>query len=134
MGNRVDCAMALLDDPSSFSPNLRGLGRQNPSTVAAFEHQTVKKSGAIDPFVTIGMVTDVSADLSVAYPQGSFGFVQQIVVRGIGGAFGMAGDSGSLVVDATSLAAVGLLFAASDDLGLVNPIDVVLSDLKVSLV
>lgn len=133
-GNRVDCAIARLLNPGDFLPNLRGLGRQNPATMDAFEHQTVKKSGMNAPGVTLGVVFDVSADFPVTYQQGTFGFIDQILVRGVGGAFGFGGDSGSLVVDATSLAAVGLMFATDGELGLINPIKTVLDDLEVRLV
>src|SRR5262249_52876457 len=61
-GNRVDCAIARLLNPDDFLPNLRGLGRQNPATMNAFENQSVKKSGTNVPNVTLGVVSDVSAD------------------------------------------------------------------------
>ena len=70
-GNRVDCAIARLVNLGDFLPNLRGLGRQNPATMDAFEHQTVKKSGMNAPGVTTGVVFDVSADFSGDYRQGN---------------------------------------------------------------
>jgi hypothetical protein len=133
-GNVVDCAIARLMNPTDFLPNLHGIGRQNPSPMDAFEHQSVKKSGGNPPYVTLGVVSDVSADFPVNYPQGTFGFVNQILVRGVGGAFGFGGDSGALVVDAATLRAVGLLFAVDDSLGLVNPIHAVLNSLEVKIV
>ncbi len=132
--NTVDAAIGRLPNPHDFLPVLNGIGRINPTPMAAFQHQTVKKSGSVSPNVTLGIVTDVSADFQVGYPQGTFGFVEQILVQGFNGAFGAGGDSGSLVIDATSLQPVGLLFAVSSSFALINPIDRVLSQLGIDFV
>jgi hypothetical protein len=93
-GNVVDCALARINNPGDFLPELRNLGRPNPAPLEAAVHQTVKKSGRNFPFVTLGVITDVSADVMVDYRRGPVGFVQQIAIRGVGGLFAEKGDSG----------------------------------------
>jgi hypothetical protein len=133
-GNLVDCAVADINTPGTFLSEIRGLGEPNPPPIAAATQQSVKKSGRDAPGVTLGVITDVSADVQVEYPQGTYGFVQQIAIQGVGGAFAGRGDSGALVVDAGTLQPVGLLFSVGSGLGFANPIGDVLDYLGVDVV
>src|SRR6266481_5005395 len=54
-----------------------------------------------------------SATVKVQYDLGTLTFEDQVLIRGEGGPFSGAGDSGSLIVDRTSARATGLLFAGS---------------------
>lgn len=140
-GNLVDCAIASIDTPGAFLAGLQGIGSVNPTPSAATLKQQVMKSGRNPPGVTNGVVTDISADVSVTYPESSqaFGFVQQIVVEGTGGGyFAQRGDSGSLVIDQNSHEPIGLLFSVGQDssgnlLAFVNPIQQVLDQLNVDI-
>jgi hypothetical protein len=76
-------------------------------------------------------VIDVNATVKVYGYDGGFAiFKDQILVQP---ALGQPGDSGSLVVDASSKKAVGLLFAGSDTVTAVNKIENVLNLLNISL-
>ena len=132
-GNLVDCAIARPTQPGVFDPKLRGLGRPASEIMAPAREQTVKKSGRNPPHVTLGVVTDVTADIMVPYKRGALGFVQQIAIKGVGGTFAEPGDSGSLVVDAQSLRPVGLLFAGSSTVSFANPITRVFTYLKIAM-
>jgi hypothetical protein len=139
-GNLVDCAVASIDTPGTFTSGLQGIGQINPVPIAANLNQQVMKSGSVSPGVTYGIVTDISADVSVNYPglSQAFGFVQQIVVEGTDGYFAQEGDSGSLVIDQNSHQPIGLLFSVGQDssgnlLAFVNPIQQVLDQLNVDI-
>jgi hypothetical protein len=132
-GNLVDCGVARILNPGDFVSEIRNLGQPDPNPLQAALHQTVKKSGRNSPHVTLGIVDDVSADILVDYRRGPVGFIQQIAIRGVGGLFAEQGDSGSLVLEATSLRPVGLLFAVSNQRSFANPIQTVLDELEVDI-
>jgi hypothetical protein len=89
----------------------------------------VRKSGRTTGFTT-GEVTVLEATVSVSYGPGRTAtFENQIVA----GPMSQGGDSGSLVVAADSLQAVGLLFAGSEQSTIINPIQAVLDCLEVDL-
>jgi len=69
----------------------------------------------------MGRVRDVSATVKIPYEGGIAVFVNQILVSAMSG----GGDSGSLVTDQHNRA-VGLLFAGSQAVTIVNPILAVL--------
>lgn len=133
-GNLVDCAVARINTPGTFLSEIRGLGEPNPEAVVAATHQSVKKSGRDAPGVTLGIIADVSADVKVEYPQGTYVFVQQIAIEGVGGVFAGRGDSGALVVDAGTVQPVGLLFSVGNGWAFANPIGDVLDYLGVDVV
>ncbi len=82
--------------------------------VAARLGMTVKKNGRTTQ-ATLGTVTDVSANIRVGYPGGVAEFRNQIGIRGVGGVFSRGGDSGSVIVTASSNQPVALLFAGARD-------------------
>lgn len=98
-------------------------------TLPASLGMMVRKSGRTTAFTT-GEITVLDATVNVSYGVGKIAsFENQIVT----GPMSQGGDSGSLVVAADELKAVGLLFAGSNQSTIINPIQAVLDCLNVDL-
>ena len=128
--NRIDAAVASLDDNASVTPDIMTLGLASSSPVAPILGAPVAKHGRTTG-LTFGNIVDVSFDGYV-----NFGtqlqprlvwFENQIGIQGDTTRFSGGGDSGSLVVDRPGSHPVGLLFAGDDTQTLANPIDLVLN-------
>jgi hypothetical protein len=125
-GNLVDAAVAL----SSFamvSPK-HVTYQLNPQLLEPTIGMTVVKDGRTTQS-TVGMITDLHVNISVPYdpfPAGAE-MRDQIGIRGVHGPFSMPGDSGSLIVTASTKQPVALLFAGSSDnsMTFANPIQAV---------
>lgn len=141
--NRLDAALATIDNGIDFEAKLLGSGRRvtgvapDPVDIA----DKVEKSGRTTGH-TRGRVTAFEFDnLVVTYDFGNARFDDQIEIEGAGAeSFSDGGDSGSLIYTSGDRLAVGLLFAGSDqggknDQGLTyaNPIAYVFDRLKVEL-
>lgn len=126
--NVIDAAIALssLGSLGNATP-ANGYGTPRSETTGAFVAQRVQKYGRTTG-LTSGRVDAINAIVNVGYGPGQTAlFVNQIVVRP--GTFSAGGDSGSLVVVRGGLSdrkPVGLLFAGSLVVTIVNPIDAVL--------
>lgn len=118
-----------------------GYGTPKSATVAAKLRQAVQKYGRTTR-LTKGSVYAVSATVNVNYGDVTGDgkndvarFVNQIIITP--GSFSAGGDSGSLVVDASTGSnnrkPVGLLFAGSSSFTVVNPIDAVLGAFGVTV-
>jgi hypothetical protein len=141
--NFVDCAIAKLNPGIEANTALmKGIGtlagvREDVLDVGDVVHKVGRTTG-----VRHGRVTAIELDgLVVEYDTGMISFDDQIEIEGSGNrSFSDSGDSGSLIVD-DELKAASLLFAGGDHGGsngkgltYGNPIQVVLSKLKVKLV
>ena len=131
-GNLVDAAVAWTSDqlasPGHITYHL------NPTPIAVALGMTVLKNGCSTE-ATIGIVTDLGANISVRYepfPAGAE-MNDQVAIRGISGSFSMPGDSGSLIVTNATKQPVALLFAGSSDSSITfaNPIDAVIAALGI---
>ena len=125
-GNLVDAAVALTSfamvSPKHVTYQL------NPQPLEPTIGMTVVKDGRTTQS-TIGMITDIHANIAVAYdpfPAGAE-MREQVAIRGVNGPFSMPGDSGSLIVTAATKQPVALLFAGSTDnsMTFANPIQAV---------
>lgn len=127
--NQVDCALARPVTVSMFSDEIRGIGRITGAIPASLGMR-VRKSGRTTDY-TEGTVTLINATVNVAYNtsigQRTARFTGQVFTT----AMSQGGDSGSLIVDANSQNAVGLLFAGSNVATIFNPIDLVLNALNI---
>jgi len=127
LDNKVDAALAK--PVVEVSGEVLDIGVVS-DTADPVEGMVVCKSGRSTCY-TCGRVIDTHASVKVyGYPFGYAIFTDQVVVEP---AIGAPGDSGSLVVDAGSKRAVGLLFAGSDVVTVFNKIGHVLDSLNVSL-
>ena len=125
--NRVDSTGAILDI---------GIPASTPNSAAV--GMTVAKSGRTTG-LTCGSVTSVLTDVSVQYQKGcnsgkkfTVAYADQVVATP--GTFSAGGDSGSLIVDASTAQPVALLFAGSSTTTIGNPIQDVIAALNVTFV
>lgn len=134
--NFVDAAVARLAADTVFQAPADPAYRYDPKAVPRplTRMETVMKMGR-STGLTRGRVSAVDVDnLWVDYEVGSALFSNQLEVSGVDGPFAQHGDSGALVTDVATGAAVGLLFAVSErGTAYVNPIGPVLTGLNVSL-
>jgi hypothetical protein len=138
--NTVDAAIGLVRPGVAHNPAICSIGRVS-GTLGASDSLPVMKHGRTSG-PTSGTVEDESCDclvgLNPANPSVTFRFAEQVRIEGIGTTqFATFGDSGSLVVHQTSLAAIGLLFAvplaSTDTYAYANPIGMVLSQLEINI-
>lgn len=125
--NRVDAALARPLDDSSVSDDVLDIGRV-VGTLPPSLGLRVRKSGRTTG-LTSGEITVIEATVDVGYDDRLARFEGQLLT----GPMSEPGDSGSLLVAADSLQAVGLLFAGSDQTTIYNPIADVLTALAVTL-
>lgn len=135
--NDIDAAIAMIvtNSQTDVEPEIIDIGRPKSTTAKAALYQSVRKHGRTTGH-TVGVITDMSADIWVGYGSKKAWFEDQLAVTGAGCTdFSKGGDSGSLVVDAVSLQPVALLFAgAAHTLTYANPIDSVLNYFDVTIV
>jgi hypothetical protein len=125
--NRVDAALARPTEDSIVSDEIVDIGRVS-GTLPASLGLAVRKSGRTTGLTT-GEITVIEATVDVGYDERLARFEGQLLT----GPMSEPGDSGSLLVAADSLQAVGLLFAGSTQTTIYNPIADVLSALAVTL-
>lgn len=126
--NNVDAAVARPLDQRDILDEILEIGVVSGTLPASLGLQ-VRKSGRTTG-LTRGEITVLDATISVSYGTGRTAtFENQIVT----GPISQGGDSGSLVVAASELKAVGLLFAGSQQSTIINPIQDVLDCLDVSI-
>jgi len=124
--NLVDAAVAKPINNEIISNETMEIGVVS-GTVQADIGMKVKKSGRTTGLTT-GEIHTLDATISVGYGTNTAVFEQQI----LSGDMSDPGDSGSLIVDENNRA-VGLLFAGSTTVTVINPIDAVLSALNITI-
>lgn len=129
--NTVDCAIAKLDSSDLASNEILEIGAPQGIKSAQID-MIVHKFGRTTNY-TVGQVSSIDTDVQVQYETGTYSFTEQIIIVGTGQPFSDAGDSGSLILERASNAAVGLLFAGSSSHTIANHIDQVLEALAVDL-
>ncbi|HEY72205.1 MAG: hypothetical protein DRJ03_11885 [Chloroflexi bacterium] len=124
--NLVDAALAHPLSPDLVKNEILGIGAPI-GTGAVTLGTEVQKSGRTTG-CTQGTITQIDATVRIDYGGRSALFTGQMIA----GAMSQPGDSGSAVLDMDKRV-VGLLFAGSDAVTIMNPIDEVLSALNVEL-
>lgn len=120
----MDAAIARLLDASAVRKDILVIGDVQPPPMQATLNQHVLKHGRTTGY-TEGEIVDIAADIRVSFGHHRIEFENQLAIDGRGRPFADLGDSGSLVVDASSLRAVGLLFGVAlgtGGTGFANPI------------
>jgi hypothetical protein len=126
--NLVDAAVARPNLSADILDEIMEIGRV-AGTLPAALGMAVRKSGRTTG-LTSGEITVMEATVTVSYGAGKDAtFENQLIM----GPMSQGGDSGSLIVAAGSLQAVGLLFAGSEQSTIANPIQAVLTCLDVTL-
>lgn len=137
--NRVDAAIGALRQGVTHSPEICSIGKITGTRRAA-ENMVVRKHGRTSG-LTKGEVDDIAYDAVVGMdhqdPDIVALFQNQIRIRATASnpAFGLGGDSGSLVVHGTAQEAVGLYFAGPQggEYGVANHIADVLAELEIEI-
>lgn len=138
--NRVDAAIGRLLPGIAFNAQICSIGAIAGTTMAT-ELMRVQKHGRTSG-LTHGAVTDIAYDALVGMDHSNPSVValfrDQIRISGTPAtpAFGLGGDSGSVVVTEDGNQAVGLYFAGppSGNYGVANKIENVLADLEIRLI
>lgn len=125
--NMVDAAVARPLNQADILDEILQIGTV-AGTVGASLGMAVRKSGRTTG-LTSGQITVLDATITVSYGDKTANFEGQLVA----GPMSQPGDSGSLLVEAGGLRAVGLLFAGSEQATIFNPIREVLDCLEVDL-
>ncbi|PIO04324.1 hypothetical protein COT48_01025 [Candidatus Woesearchaeota archaeon CG08_land_8_20_14_0_20_47_9] len=125
--NYVDCALAKPLYPGLLNNLILEVGVIK-GTAQAFIGMKVRKSGRTTGY-TKGEVLVLDTTVTVDYGFGKAAVFENQIIAG---AMSRGGDSGSLVLDENNNA-VGLLFAGSDEVTILNPIEHVTSALGISL-
>lgn len=135
--NEMDAAIAKLDKDLVVDYRITGMHQIN-GTAAAAHRMKVEKWGRTTGH-TRGIITATDVDLQVEYGSEIFDFIDQFevkgsVVKGKKTAFCRGGDSGSVIVQRGTHAAVGLLFSgAGNGTTFATPIDAVLRAFSVDI-
>ena len=124
--NRVDAALAHPLSPDLVTNDILYIGAPTGVGMATLGTE-VQKSGRTTGH-TQGTITQIDATVRVDYLGSTATFTGQLMA----GAMSQPGDSGSAVLD-MDRRVVGLLFAGSNVVTIMNPIDEVLSALNVEL-
>jgi hypothetical protein len=126
--NQVDAAVARPINPNDLRDDIYEIGPFGGVAPASL-NMAVRKSGRTTG-LTNGVISVIEATVSVSYGSGRIAtFENQLVA----GPMSQGGDSGSLVLDAATPRAVGLLFAGSAQTTIFSPIQAVLDALEVDL-
>lgn len=123
--NRFDAAIARVDRKGDIVLKIPIIGAPRVPPMDPLLYQSVRKFGS-GTLHTLGIVTDVAANVSLDMAGDSYPFRDIIQVTGCGGSFTEGGDSGALVVDALSSRPVGLVIGGSATRSFVSPIGIVL--------
>ncbi len=125
--NLVDAAIAGPVDPSLVDNSILGIGDVQ-GVVEAELGMAVQKSGRTTGYTT-DVIQQIDVTVNVQYGGGRVGqFSDQLIA----GAMSQGGDSGSAVLDMENNI-VGLLFAGSDNVTIMNRIQNVFTALNISL-
>jgi S1-C subfamily serine protease len=130
--NKIDAAIARPLNRNLIGREVLHIGAPTAPVAAAID-MMVHKFGRTTSY-TVGRVTSVDTDVIVEYETGLFTFDNQIIIQGTGGQmFSDSGDSGSIILQRGTNAAVGLLFGGGPDHTIANHIADVLRSLRVRL-
>lgn len=132
--NHVDAAIAEVQQKTAAIKDILYIGA--PTGVAnAQPDMLVHKFGRTTSY-RAGRISSVTFDVKIAYEVGTVAFEDQIAIRGLAGQrFSDSGDSGSAILERTTNAVVGLLFAGATNgsLTFANHIGDVFRKLKIRL-
>lgn len=128
--NLVDAALAKPIVDSDVSERIRGIGRVSNIDEATLGME-VQKQGRTTG-LTKGLIEQIDVTTQVSYGTGKTAiFTDQLIITSSSGSFSQPGDSGSAVLSGSKL--IGLLFAGSDTVTVVNRIQNVFEALNCNI-
>lgn len=127
--NRIDAAVGVPEENMVVS-EIPGIGVIDGVKLNAGIGDKVQKKGRTTDH-TRGELIARNITANIQYGEGKIAaFTGQYAITGSGGPFSQPGDSGSIVLDMENRV-IGLLFAGSDEVTIVNPIGFVMDELNV---
>jgi hypothetical protein len=127
----VDAAIAQPLSKTLVGRQILHMGAPRGTATAEID-MMVHKFGRTTSY-TAGRVASIDTDVIIEYETGDFTFEGQILVTGTGEPFSEEGDSGSIILERGTNAAIGLLFGGSSTHTIANHIGNVLRSLRVRL-
>lgn len=124
--NRYDAAVARIDRRADVVLRAPRIGPVPAQVMEPVLFQSVRKFGATT-YHTLGVVTDVDAEVVFTMDGEPYLFQQVVQVTGCGGEFSAGGDSGALAVDALSNRPVGLVIGGAGDRTFASPLGPILA-------
>lgn len=130
--NRVDGAIAEALNKNLLDKAVLHIGAPAGTTQAEID-MMVHKFGRTTSY-TAGRIVSIDTDVIVEYETAEFSFDHQIIIRGSNSTmFSDSGDSGSVILQRGTNAAVGLLFGGSPSHTIANHMANVLRSLRVRM-
>lgn len=130
--NRIDAAIAEPLAKNLIDKDVLHIGAPNGAVQAEID-MMVHKFGRTTSY-TAGRIHSIDTDVVVEYETAEFTFDNQIIIRGSNNTmFSDSGDSGSIILQRGTNAAVGLLFGGSPSHTIANHIANVLRSLRVRM-
>jgi len=129
--NQIDAALAKPLNKNLVSRDVLHIGAPNATVDAAID-MTVHKFGRTTSY-SVGRIVSIDTDVTVEYETANFKFASQIIVVGDQGEFSDSGDSGSLILQRGTNAAVALLFGGGPNHTIANHLSKVLRSLRVRM-
>jgi hypothetical protein len=131
--NVIDAAIAKVIKNADVKSSILTIGDVQQPRINPALYQSVRKHGRTTGH-TVGMIMDIAADVNVRFGSKIANFEDQLAIQGFNNSlFSQGGDSGSLIVDATTRRPVGLLFAGGGNQTFACPIDKVLSRFNIDI-
>jgi S1-C subfamily serine protease len=130
--NKIDAALAAPLNKNLVGKEVLHIGAPSGTAEAEID-MMVHKFGRTTSY-TVGRIVSVDTDVTVEYETANFAFENQIIIYSSNNKmFSDSGDSGSLILQRGSNAAVGLLFGGGPDHTIANHIANVLRSLRVRI-
>lgn len=131
--NQFDAAVAdsQIGDHHSVGRQILNAGDVGETIAQASVGLEVRKSGRTTG-LTRGKITAIDAAVRVNYGRFVATFTDQVLIRGLPGQFGAAGDSGSLIFTGPYRDPLALLFAGGGNLTIASPIHLIAKRFKLT--
>ena len=129
--NQIDAALATPLNRNLVGREVLHIGAPNGVVDAAID-MMVHKFGRTSSY-SVGRIASIDTDVTVEYETADFSFASQIIVVGDQGEFSDSGDSGSLILQRGTNAAVALLFGGGPSHTIANHLSKVLRSLRVRI-
>jgi len=129
--NQIDAALASPLNKNLVGRDVLHIGAPGGAVDAAID-MMVHKFGRTTSY-TVGRIVSIDTDVTVEYETADFNFANQVIVVGDQGEFSDSGDSGSLILQRGTNAAVALLFGGGPNHTIANHLSKVLRSLRVRM-
>jgi hypothetical protein len=130
-GSRVDCAIASVDSALEVTREIMGIGAPRGVAIPR-ERMNVIKFGR-STGLTRGRIKHVNQSITFEHRHGWVSLNGQVEIEGTSGVFAVEGDSGALVLDNSTMEAVGMLTGGTTTFAYACALNEVLAAMRVEL-